>query len=58
MKLITSSLVLLALFGVQEQANAIKIRGQAGFTDDLVKSLAEDMAKDAEEEQTTETEVK
>ena len=54
MKLISSSLVLLALFGAQEQVNAIKIRSQAAFTDDLVKSLAEDMAKDAEDDQTVE----
>ena len=48
MKYITSALVLLALFGNQEQANAIRIK--ATFTDDLVKSLAEEMQKDAEGE--------
>ena len=49
MKYITSTLVLIALFGAQsEQANAIKL--DAGFTDDLVKSLAADMAADAEKE--------
>jgi len=47
MKYITSALVLVALLGSQtEQVNAIKI--QSGFTDDLVKSLAQDMAADAE----------
>lgn len=44
----TSALVLLALIG-QEQTNAIKIKTQATFTDDLVKSLAEEMSKDVEE---------
>jgi len=49
MKYITSTLVLIALFGAQsEQANAIKL--DAGFTDDLVKSLAADMAADAEKD--------
>ena len=48
MKFITSTLVLIALFGAQEEVSAIKIRST--FTDDLAKSLAEDMAKDAEEE--------
>ena len=47
MKYITSALVLIALFGAQsEQANAIKL--DAGFTDDLVKSLAQEMNADAE----------
>jgi len=49
MKFITSTLVLIALFGAQEEVSAIKIRST--FTDDLAKSLAEDMAKDAEEEE-------
>ena len=53
MKYITSALVLIALFGTQsEQANAIRINAQ--FTDDLVKSLAQDMAADAEKETPTE----
>ena len=47
MKYITSALVLVALFGTQEQVNAIRIK--ASFTDDLVKSLAEEMQKDVEE---------
>lgn len=46
MKYITSALVLLALVGNQDQVNAIRIK--ASFTDDLVKSLAEEMQKDAE----------
>ena len=48
MKVLTSALVLVALLGAESQA--IKIRSQAGFTDDLVKELAADMAKDAEED--------
>lgn len=50
MKYISSALVLLALFGQQEQANAIRINQKATFTDDLVKSLAEEMQKDVDEE--------
>lgn len=45
MKYLTSALVLIALFGAQsEQANAIKLT--SGFSDDLIKSLTEDMQKD------------
>lgn len=44
MKYIASALVLLALFG--EQTSAIKVNQKAAFTDDLVKSLAEEMQKD------------
>ena len=45
MKYLTSALVLIALFGAQsEQANAIKLN--SGFSDDLIKSLTEDMQKD------------
>jgi hypothetical protein len=47
MKYIASALVLLALIGSDSHVNAIKIK--AKFTDDLVKSLAEEMQKDAEE---------
>ena len=47
MKYITSALVLLALTSQVEQVDAIKIN--AKFTDDLVKSLAEEMQKDIEE---------
>ena len=50
MKYIASALVLLALLGTNDQVNAIKISSKAKFTDDLVKSLAEEMAKDAEKE--------
>ena len=53
MKYITSALVLLALIGSQEQVNAIKVNQKAAFTDDLVKSLAEEMQKDASEEDST-----
>jgi hypothetical protein len=44
----TSAFVLAALMGASfvDQSQAVKL--QAGFTDDLVKSLAEDMQKDAE----------
>lgn len=49
MKYITSALVLLALVSSAEQVNAIKINTKAKFTDDLVKSLAEEMQKDIEE---------
>ena len=51
MKYISSALVLLALFGNQEQVNAIRVK--ASFTDDLVKSLAEEMQKDVEEVDTS-----
>jgi hypothetical protein len=44
MKYLTSALVIVALLGA---ANAIDLKShshvKAGFTDDLVKSLAEDM---------------
>ncbi len=50
MKYICSALVLLALVGNTDQVNAIKINQKAAFTDDLVKSLAEEMQKDVEEE--------
>ena len=44
----TSALVIAALLGASfvEESQAVKL--QAGFTDDLVKSLAEDMQKEAE----------
>merc|ERR1719198_914199 len=44
----SSAFVIAALLGASyvEQSQAVKL--QAGFTDDLVKSLAEDMQKDAE----------
>ena len=42
MKYITGALVIMALLGEQSQTSAIKI----GFTDDLIKSLTEDLAKD------------
>ena len=38
----------MALLGDQE-TNAIQIRNKVGFTDDLVKSLAEEMLKDVDE---------
>ena len=46
MKYFTGALVIAALLG-QEHANAITLKQK--FSDDLVKSLAEDMAKDVEE---------
>ena len=44
----SSAFVIAALLGATyvDQSQAIKL--QTGFTDDLVKSLAEDMQKDAE----------
>ena len=44
----SSAFVIAALLGAAyvDQSQAIKL--QTGFTDDLVKSLAEDMQKDAE----------
>lgn len=48
MKYITSALVIFALLG--DQTEAIGLTQKAKFTDDLVKSLAEDMAKDEKEE--------
>ena len=57
MKYITSALVLIALLGTQtEQVSAIKIK--AGFTDDLVKQLAQDMAADADKGSAEEAEAK
>jgi energy-converting hydrogenase A subunit M len=53
MKYFASAIVLLALFGNEEQVNAIRINQKAAFTDDLVKSLAEEMQKDVDD--TTET---
>ena len=50
MKYITGALVLVALLGAPE-TQAIRIK--TTFTDDLVKSLAEDMQKDAEGEEQT-----
>ena len=47
MKYITSALVVLALLG--QPSNAIRINSKVGFTDDLVKSLAEEMSHDAEQ---------
>jgi len=49
MKYICSAL-LLALIASVDQVTAIKINQKATFTDDLVKSLAEEMQKDSEEE--------
>jgi hypothetical protein len=46
MKYITSALVVIALLGQQTTCNAIKINSK--FTDDLVKSLAEEMNKDVD----------
>ena len=59
MKYCTGALVLIALFGVTE---AINIKShthvKAGFTDDLVKSLAEDMVKDVDADGSTKEEDK
>ena len=49
MKYITGALVVMALLGEQTRTNAIKIN--AGFTDDLIKSLTEDMQKDEKKEE-------
>ena len=58
MKYITGALVLLALFSQAEPVNAIRVNSKAKFTDDLVKSLAEEMQKDMEEEPAKEAAVK
>lgn len=50
MKYITGALVLMALLNSAEQVSAIKINSKAKFTDDLVKSLAEEMQKDMDKE--------
>lgn len=52
MKYIASALVLLAFLGHQDSVNAIRIKSK--FTDDLVKSLAEEMNKDLEDGQNKE----
>ena len=49
MKYFTSALVIAALCCANNQTNAIHLKTKTGFTDDLVKSLAEDMGKDLEE---------
>jgi hypothetical protein len=51
MKYITSALVVIALLGGQNTSSAIRINSKAAFTDDLVKSLAEEMNHDAGETQ-------
>ena len=51
MKYITCTLVILALFGSQD-ASAIQVKQK--FTDDLVKSLAEEMSKEIEKPDTEE----
>ena len=45
MKYIASALVLLALIG-EQNTQAIRIKQNNPFSDDLVKSLAEEMNKD------------
>jgi hypothetical protein len=52
----SSAFVIAALLGASyvEQTQAVKL--SAGFTDDLVKSLAEDMQKDVEAESASEGE--
>ena len=54
MKYITSALVLVALLSSGESVNAIRVKESAQFTDDLVKSLAEEMQKDSEDTTTEE----
>ena len=51
MKYITGALAIIALLG--EQANAVTLSQKAAFTDDLIKSLTEDMAKDEQKEEAT-----
>jgi len=55
MKYFTSALVVLALFS-GEQVNTIRVSQGAKFTDDLVKSLAEEMQKDTDEPEKKEDE--
>ena len=47
MKYITSALVIFALLG--DQAQGVSLTQQSQFSDDLIKSLTEDMAKDEKE---------
>mgnify|MGYP006899616968 CR=1 FL=1 len=56
MKYITSALVIFALLG--EQSQAVSLTQQSKFSDDLIKSLTEDMAKDEKEEETKPAEKK
>lgn len=50
MKHLTSALVLIALFGAHsEQANAVKIN--SAFSDDLIKSLTQDMQTEADQKE-------
>ena len=52
MKYITSALVIFALLG--DQAEAVALTQQSTFSDDLIKSLTEDMAKDEKESEAKE----
>ena len=55
MKYCTGALVIVALLGLTD---AIHLKTKAKFTDDLVKSLAEDMQKDVNEAADMPAEVK
>lgn len=54
----TSAFVIAALLGASYVENSQAVKLGAGFTDDLVKSLAEDMQKDAEAQDQPEAEEK
>jgi hypothetical protein len=56
MKYITSALVIFALLG--QQTEAVSLTQRAKFTDDLIKSLTEDMAKDEKESEAKEEKAK
>ena len=57
MKYITSALVLIALMG-ESNAVTLQQKSATGFTDDLIKSLTEDMEKDANAEEPVKEEKK
>lgn len=54
----TSAFVIAALLGACSVQESQAVKLGAGFTDDLVKSLAEDMQKDAETQDTEQEEKK
>ena len=51
MKYFTSALVLIALLGISQNSEVKAIRVTSKFTDDLMKSLAEDLQKDSEKQE-------
>ena len=51
MKYYTAAIVLLALFAVSENSEVKAIKVTNKFSDDLMKSLAEDLQKDSEKQE-------